>query len=61
MTWIHQGVQWLGGVIVRGAVKVKRDTSDQVFLQLELFSGRWWPDATVEEELQPDRSGGAAV
>ena len=27
MKWIHQGVQWLGGVIVRGAVKVKMSRS----------------------------------
>ena len=30
MTWIHQGVQWLGGVIVKGAVKVKGNNQKMI-------------------------------
>ena len=42
MTWIHQGVQWLGGVIVRGAVKVKSLQMDEdgfsFLIRTHLFS-----------------------
>ena len=74
MTWIHQGVQWLGGVIVRGAVKVKRELPCTYMLDkkwdisfvcihpnLNTVSGRRGPNATAEEELQLDRPWGAAV
>jgi len=57
MTWIHQGVQWLGGVIVRGAVKgggglmqqLKRSYSLTDLGEPQQFDQHRFTDVTEEE------------
>merc|ERR1719397_735262 len=57
MTWIHQGVQWLGGVIVRGAVKGGGGLMQQLKRSYSLtdlgeqqFDQHRFTDVTEEEE-----------
>jgi len=57
MTWIHQGVQWLGGAIVRGAVKGGGGLMQQLKRSYSLtdlgeqqFDQHRFTDVTEEEE-----------